>query len=362
MPGDRIDLGSYFDWYRLALERGWTEGLPVSPPTEERVQEVIDALGMDPAEVLGSVPPLFGEATVEQVAVNCVMAGCPPEAAAIVVAAVQAVLDPAFELAPVQVTTNACAPLVIVSGAGAADLGLPGGHGSFAGQSQALAGIGRALRLVLRNVGGALPGDTSGLVHGHPGWLSYAVAENVRSEAWPSFNTSRGFSESETCATVFFCQAPFSMYVAGTPNRILNVICATLPTPGVNMYFGGGQMLLAFAPKAARELASAGYSRSDVQDVIWRRARYHVGRLREADVFGVDPHTFYWGARRTGPLLADLADDELLPMVDSPDDIHVLVTGADGQWWVAFCAGWGEFGGSAVTRAVRWSKPRESEG
>jgi hypothetical protein len=312
---------------------------------------MIDFVGRPADAVLGAIPPMGGVATVEQVAINCAMAGCPKEVVPLVLSAIEALLDPAFDLSPAQVTTNGCAPLVIVSGPIVDQLGFNTKEGGFAGISIANASVGRAVRLVLRNIGGSVPGETSAVVHGHPGWSSYCVAEAVDSP-WTPLHVARGFAASDSCVTVFFCQAPFALYTPGSAERVLRVISATLPTPGINMYFGAGEFLLVFSPKVAQEIASRGMTRADVQQWVWDHARYEVGRLRAEGIFEREPHTFYWGARKEAPNVEKMADSERLPMVDSPEKIHVMVNGGSGQWWVAFCAGWGEFGGQAVTRRV----------
>jgi hypothetical protein len=340
-------------WYEDALAHGWTDGLPVIPPTTAAVAAGVAALGRDPDEVLGVVPPMRGLATVEQVVVNAVMAGCTPAMLPVVVAALDAMLDPAFELAAVQVTTNAGAPLVIVSGPVVDTLGFQAAEGCFAGGSRANAAVGRAVRLILRNIGGSVPGDTCKVTHGHPGWYSYCVAERADGNPWSPIHAARGFRADANCVTVFFCQAPFPLYVPGSPDRVLRVIGASMATPGVNMYFGGGQVLLVFAPRVAQGLAAAGLSRRDVAERVWQEARYPLGALRARGIFDVEGHTFYWGARNPAPDLSGCDDDTLLPMVDSPEDIHILVSGGDGQFWVGFCPGWGEFGGLAITREIR---------
>jgi hypothetical protein len=155
--------------------------------------------------------------------------------------------------------------------------------------------------------------------------------------------------------TVFACQAPFPLYVPGSADRILRVIATTLPTPGINAYFAGGEILVVLGPTPAGELARAGLDQAAVRQRIWEEARFELGALRRSGVFESERNTFYWGIRAQSPALDALADDTLLPLVDGPEDFHVLVSGAAGQWWAAFCAGWGEFGGRAVTVEVTGS-------
>lgn len=341
------------EWYRETIDRRWTDGLPLMPPTRSAVKAAVEGSGFDGDHVVGILPPRRGIATIEQIAINSVMAGCTPQTMPIVVAAIEALLDPAFELSATQVTTNAAAPLVIVSGEIAQRLGFNDREACFAGESRSSASVGRAIRLVLRNVGGSIPGDTNKATHAHPGWFSYCIAERPGPDSWPPFHVRRGFDAESNCVTVFSCQAPFPLYVPGDADRIMRVVGNSMATPGVNMYFGGGQVLLVLAPRVADVLASAGMSPDDVARRAWETSHYRLGDLRRDQIFGSEGHTFYWGSRESAPDLSKLSDETKLPMVDSPDDIHVLVSGGDGQYWVGFCAGWGEFGGLASTRGIR---------
>src|SRR5271169_1589374 len=163
------------EWY---FEQGWTDGLPVVPPTRARVDAVVEALGGEPHLVECKVPPRHGSLSREVLAINIVMAGCKPEYAPVVRAAMRAVTDPPFNLNGVQATTHMASPLVIVNGPRAREIGMNGGANAFGSGNRANATIGRAIRLVLLNVGGAWPGDLDKSTLGHPGKYSYAVAEN----------------------------------------------------------------------------------------------------------------------------------------------------------------------------------------
>ena len=160
----------------LCYREGWTDGLAVIPATAAPVQRIIDYLGMEADRVIGIVPPRRGIATVEKIAVNCVMAGCLPEYVPIVIAALQAMLEPEFNLEGVQTTTNPCAPLVIVSGPAVRKLGFNTKDCALGHGSRANASIGRAVRLILWNIGGGYPGSPCRTTHGHPGYYSYCIA------------------------------------------------------------------------------------------------------------------------------------------------------------------------------------------
>ncbi|MEK7714244.1 MAG: hypothetical protein AAB387_02200, partial [candidate division NC10 bacterium] len=163
-------------------ERGWCDGLPIIPPTEDRVAAMLG--GAAPDRSFGAMPPLWRQATLEKLAVNAVMAGCEPASFPVIVAAVQAMLDPAFNLYGVQATTHPVAPLLIVHGPIAAALGIHAGSGCFGPGFRANATIGRAIRLILMNVGGATPGRHDMATQGSPAKFSYCIAERVDASPW----------------------------------------------------------------------------------------------------------------------------------------------------------------------------------
>src|SRR5580700_9660152 len=160
------------DMVELYFERGWTDGLPVVPPTQDKVDAVVAALGGDPDFVECKVAPRWGSLTREVLAVNMVMAGCKPEYAPVVRAAMLALTDPAFNLNGVQATTHMATPLVIVNGPVARAIGMNGGANAFGSGNRANATIGRAVRLMMLNVGGGWPPDFDKSTLGHPGKYS----------------------------------------------------------------------------------------------------------------------------------------------------------------------------------------------
>jgi hypothetical protein len=351
-----VELRDFWEWDELARRNRWTDGLPVAPPTEDRVLAILDYLGRDPDEVVGIIPPAQGVATVEQVAIQCAMAGCLPEHVPVVLAALEAMLEPRFNLHGVQTTTNPCAPLAIVSGPVVERLGFHTGDNAFGGGSHASAAVGRAVRLILWNIGGAYPDEADRATLGSPAKYVFCVAENGRQSPWAPIHVDYGLPPEESAVTVFACQSPEPIFAPGTAERILRVIATTLPTTGVNMFHAAGEFLLVFSPRPAQELARAGYTKQDIRTWVFEHARYHLGSLRRSGVLvGDEPHQYYWGHREGGPPdLTGLPDETLLPMVEAPDRIHILVTGGMGQWWVGFCPGWGNYGGFAVTKPIRF--------
>ena len=349
------DIADYWQWYELALSQGWTDGLPVCPPTEERVGAIIDYLKRDHKDVIGVIDPQKGVATVEQVAINCAMAGCTPEMTPAVIAAIEAMLEPEFNLHGVQSTTNPCAPLVIVNGPITRELGFNTWEGAFGGGFRANASVGRAVRLVLWNIGGGFPGITDMSTQGSPAKFAFCVAENEEASPWTLLHEERaGMARSQNAVTVFACQSPEPIFAPGTVERILNILSASLPTVGVNMFYTAGQLLLSFSAKVAREIDRGGFSKEALKERLWETARYNVGWLKRSGLLVEgEGHMYYWGhGVEDPPNLSSLPDDAMVPMVETPEDIHVAVVGGDSQWFVGFSAGWGNYGGYAVTKPI----------
>src|SRR5947207_4662707 len=188
--------------------RGVTDGLPVVPPTRARVARAIAASGRGPDELVGLVPPNYGRATVEKVAVNAVMAGCRPDYLPVVLAAVEAACDSAFNLHGMSTSTHFSAPLIVVNGPIREHIGLNCSFGVFGPGYRANATIGRALRLVMINVGGAKPGETSMSTFGHPGRYTYCIGEHEEASPWPPYSATRGIAKGESAVTVFAGEAP----------------------------------------------------------------------------------------------------------------------------------------------------------
>src|SRR6516165_10805263 len=183
------------EWY---FERGWTDGLPIVPPTGEGIAACIRALGGEPELLECRVPPRYGGLTREVLAINMVMAGCKPEYAPVVRAAMLALTSPAFNLNGVQATTHMAGPLLVVSGPVAREIGMNGGCNAFGSGNRANATIGRALRLVLLNVGGGWPGELDKSTLGHPGKYTYCVAENEAASPWAPYHVEKGFSSEDS--------------------------------------------------------------------------------------------------------------------------------------------------------------------
>jgi len=315
------------DVYPEFVKRDWCDGLPIVPPTPERVRAMIATADEDPARVLGVMPPLWREASIEKLAVNAVMAGCAPAYFPVIVAAVKAILEPAFNLYGVQATTHPVAPLLIVSGPVAGAIGMHAGSGLFGPGFRANATIGRAMRLILMNVGGAWPGRHDMATQGSPAKFSYAIAERQEGAPWPPLRVRLGFRPEQSIVTVFGGEAPHNVndHVSTTAAGILNNVSDVAATLGSNVgwYMAQSQLLVVLGPEHAETIAADGLSASDVQRFVFEHARLPLGRLKLGGMWGMHD----W------PLWMQKVTDEqaLLPMVPSPEDIYVMVAGGSGK-------------------------------
>ena len=255
------------DVYEEFVRREWCDGLPIVAPTRERVDAMLAGARADGGEPpLGLMPPLWRECTLEKLAVNAVMAGCDPATFPVIVAAVQAMLDPAFNLYGVQATTHPVAPLVIVSGPAARAIGLHSGAGLFGPGFRANATIGRAARLILMNVGGAWPGRHDMATQGSPAKFSYAIAEREEESPWEPLHVGLGFGPDQSVVTVYGGEAPHNVndHVSTTAAGILNNVSDVAATLGSNVgwYFSQSQLLVVLGPEHAATVAADGFTRA----------------------------------------------------------------------------------------------------
>ena len=299
-------------------ERQWCDGLPIVPPTEARVRAMLGGASGDRS--LGVMPPLWRLATLEKLAINAVMAGCEPAAFPLIVAAVEAMLDPSFNLYGVQATTHPVAPLLIVHGPIAAELGVHSGSGCFGPGFRGNATIGRAIRLILLNIGGAWPGRHDMATQGSPAKFSYCIAEHGEASPW-------GALHEDNVVTLFGGEPPHNVndHVSTTAGGILATVADTAVSLGSNVgwYFSQSQLLIVLGPEHAKTIAGDGLSRADVQRFVFEHARLPLRTLKLGGMWGIHDWPRWMHA------ITD--DDALLPQVPSPEDVMVIVAGGPGK-------------------------------
>ncbi len=269
-------LGSFEQFAEFAYERGWTDGLPVFPPTRQAVARMLDYLGREPDEVLGTIFPGDGEATIEKVAANCVMAGCLPEYAPVVLAAVECLVDPELPINTTQ-STGSAAIFTLVSGPIVAALKFHTREWIFGPNGgRANAAIGRAIRLILWNIGRAHPGKLTKGTMGHPAAWSYCIGEEQQLTPWEPAHVDFGIAPGDSAVTVL--KAGEHSQLAEPLNTVGLNECITLLARGigrVGLSTSGGKRgyIYVLNPSLAQAFAQAGYTRLQLRTAIAERAR-----------------------------------------------------------------------------------------
>lgn len=270
------------------IEKAWSDGLPIIPPTEERVRAMLSSFGhKDPQETVTILPPRMAAATLEKIAINAVMAGCMPQYLPVIVAALKAMSDEKFGLRGVQSTTHPCSPLVVVNGPIARRIGLNCRGNAFGPGVRANATIGRALRLILINVGGAIPGEIDKSTQGQPSGYTYCVAENEEDSPWEPLHVERGFKDEDSTVTVFAAENPHNIneHNSVTGEGLLKTMAATMATPGNNnALFFTGEAVLMLCPEHAATIAQDGFSKDRIKEFLFRHARYSWTNLSEENL------------------------------------------------------------------------------
>ena len=331
------------EWY---YEQGYSDGLPVVPPTPAAIDAVVRALGGDPAHVECRVPPRWGDLTREVLAINMVMEGCRPQYAPVVRAALLALAEPAFNLNGVQATTHMASPLLVVNGPVAAQIGMNGGCNAFGSGNRANATIGRAIRLVLLNVGGGWPGDLDKSTLGHPGKYTYAVCENEAESPFAPYHVEKGFPAGDSTVFVMAAEPPHSVtnHVATDPEGILDSICSAMSTIAHNNAVSSGHCAVVLGIEHARTIAKAGWKRHDIRSYLWMHSGNLFGKL-------AFDHRYGKVYNRNLPVWYKREADSRIPVVPSPDHIHLFVIGGAAGRFSAFIPGWGHMS-SPVLRGV----------
>jgi len=332
----RHTLDSTDDPIQYCYDRGWTDGLPVVPPTEERVAAMLAGAGLPRDRVIAKIPPAWAEATVEKIAVNCVMAGCLPGYFPVVLAAVRAMSDPALNLNGMQCSTHLSTPLVVVNGPIRAALGMNSGSNVFGQGNRANATIGRAVKLILTNIGRAIPGVTDKATLGHPGKYTYCIAENEEQSPWDPLHVERGLKREQSAVTVFGCEAPHNINNQASRNAfdLCHTIADTMATLGKNMFYAQGEVMVVMCPSHAETIAADGWSKLHVKEYLYEKARKPLRLVKLGGLYGREVSRNFW------PRWVSRTDeDEMVPLVRRPSEITLVVAGGPGRH-TAFLPGW----------------------
>lgn len=308
---------------RMYHGRGWTDGLPVIPPTVERVERMLRYSRRTPDEMVAVIPPGFGAATVERIAINAVLAGCSPNHLPVLIAAVEAVAAPEFNLQGMQTSTHPVAIWLIVNGPIAQQLQVNSTFNCLGQGSAANATLGRALRLLLQNVGGALPGEMDRATQGQPGKYSFCCAENETGNPWEPLHVSRGYAPGASAVTVVGAAGTLNMNThAKDSGDVLRVIADSMVYPTSNDYWIGGEPWIVLGPEHAEILHRDGLSKREVQRRLWEACKMSAARMAAKELERTR------NARNAE--LGDIGLDTLLPISPRPEDIGIVVAGAPG--------------------------------
>lgn len=329
----------------LMYEAGWTDGLPVVPPEETLVARLVDASGRSGDELVAILPPLGGRATVARLAANAVMAGCRPEYMPAILTAIEAMLDDRFNLRGMQCSTHLSTPLLIFHGPVRRELAINCGANVFGQGRRANATIGRAVKLALVNLGGAVPGEADKSTFGHPGKYTYCIGENEEESPWPPLHVERGFAATQSAVTVYGAEAPHNInnQTADNPYDLLRTIASMMANLGSNHPYLMGESMVVLSPEHAQVCADAGWRKDDVRQFLFETARVRHASLRAGGLYGAQMEKYPW------PRWLDRSSDEtLIPVARRPDDIVVIVAGGPGRHSL-YLPGWGT---RSITRAV----------
>jgi hypothetical protein len=308
---------------RICRERRWSDGLPVMPTTKESVAAMLARTHRKPLDVVARLAPGFGAATVELIAINAVLAGCDPEYMPVLLAAVEAIATQKFNLQSIQSTTNPAAVWVIVNGPAAERLGVNGRFNCLGEGAWANATIGRALRLILRNISGALPGEMDRATQGQPGKYSFCCAENEAENPWQALHVERGFAAGQSTVTVVGAEGTMNMCtLVKDADELIRVIAGTLRHPPSNEYVHSGEPWLVLCPEHAEILHDAGYSKAEVKRRLWEASKMAAAELSAEDLSRAQPSR--------AAELGVIGSDTMLPISQKPDDIGIIVAGGAG--------------------------------
>ncbi len=331
------------DEFEFFLEKNWSDGLPVVTPTEPRVAHMLAGTTHDASEIVGNIPPAMEPATVRTVAIHALMAGCKPEYLPVVLGGIALMLREEFNLNGVQGTMHGVAPLMIVNGPYAQKIGVHGGNGCFGPGFRANASIGRAIRLMLLNLGGGIPGVGSATVFSTPLRYTACLAENVERTPWDTLAISRGYSPADNVITCAMVESPRLCYddVSQDTERLLTGIADSMAAMSSWNMHVRSDMVVAMGPEQATICARAGLTRDDTHRRLCELAQRRVGDLKRGG---------NWRRERALRMNVDPDDDNaLVPVIKDARDLHLIVAGGWGPL-TAVCHGWG--GGSRAVHGT----------
>jgi hypothetical protein len=342
-----VELGDGEDVYEYCF-RVFKDALPVVPPTRDRVLRMIDASGRDGREVIARIPPCYGEATVEKIAANAVMAGCVPEMMRVLIPLMRAAADERFNTHGVQATTHFAAPLVIVNGPVRGELKFHSKQNAFSNVARANSTLGRALQLILLNIGGARPDGIDMSALGNPGKFCYCIAENEEENPWEPLHVENGLSREQSAVSLFAGEAPhgISEHNARTARGVLKAITYALATVWSYRACLSFEAVVVLGPEHVKTIRRDGFSKSDVRGFLFENTGVPVRCYDDEPGEGVTQRGSYKEIRIDG--------EPCYQKFRAPEAIKIVVAGGTAGKFSAVVGSWsaGPRGSQMVTYPV----------
>lgn len=340
LTSQRYEVKDMAEAIELYYAKGWTDGLPVVPPTENSIWAMLESAGLKPEDEIAFIENRQVSVTAEKVAINTVMAGCRPEYMPVVTAAIEAIGDAQWGYHGPATSTGGSAVFMVVNGPLARELDINCGDNLFGPGWRANAAIGRAVRLTMRNVIGTIPGRLDRSTLGHGGKYSYCIAENEAESPWPALHVERGFRPEQSTVTVFAALAPHQVYnqLSNTPEGILTTMCAFMRiSAGVR---GQPQYALIIAGEHMAVIGQAGWSKDDIRQFCFEHSKTSRAELKRINIMP--------GAVAPGD------ETRMHDLVETPQDFLVVAAGSRAGAFSAFIPGWGgKRSSQSVTKEIR---------
>ena len=338
-----IQLADLEDDAEGCYERGWSDGLPVIPPTRVRVIRMLKGTDRSPGEIIGNIPPDNAPCTIEKVAINAVLAGCKPEYFPIVLASVQAALQDKFCMHGLLCTTYFSGPVMIVNGPVVQQVGLNNGINALGQGSRANATIGRALQLLIRNVGGGVPGGIDRAVMGNPGKYTFCFAEDESDADWSTLAQDRGFERNESVINLFAGEGlqPIVDQKSRDPDSLARNMAASLRAVVNTKLYGVADAVLVVCPEHRRVFREGGWNKDDLKNALYDNLMTPGSEL----ILGAQGIAEGMPKKFENKVIGKFRDDGL----------HITSTGSKAGMFSAIISGWvasGERGSQLVSQRI----------
>ena len=339
----QVTIAETEDEMEACFEHGWSDGFPVVPPTALRVMRMLQGTDRSPDEIVGNIPPDYAPCSVEKVAINAVMAGCKPEYFPTVLASVAAALQDKFCMHGLLCTTYFSSPVAIVNGPTAKHIGMNSGVNALGQGNRANATIGRALQLVIRNVGGGVPGGIDRAAMGNPGKYSYCFAEDESDSQWPSLAMDQGFDRDESVISLFAGEGLQAVVdqQSRNPASLAKSLALSLRTLAHAKLFGLADAILVICPEHRRVIKQGGWSKADLRDALYSELMVPGSELIR-------------GAGDIAEGMPDKLKDKILNKFRD-GGLHIVSAGGTAGMFSAIIGGWvaaGERGSQLVSQKI----------